>query len=201
MNKLIESIQKVTVEFATDFATAIVAAIVDSNFRDLLEANGASTSPRAHATSAAPRKAKVPSKSKPGKSGRMARRSPEQIAEAVASIQSLLKKHPDGLRAEQIREELGLDKRELPRLLQNGVGDGAFKVLHGVKRSTTYGIKGGKTKKTVAAAAPKRKAPKKAKKTAVKKPKKAKKAKKTVKVGHGQRVGQNGAATVAPASA
>ena len=85
--------------------------------------------------------------------------------------------------------------RPIPRVLQHGVNGGAFKVLHGVKRSTTYGVKSGKAKKT-AAAAPKRKAPKKAKKTAAKK---AKKAKKTVKVA--KRVGQNGvAAVVVPAS-
>jgi len=196
MNKLIESIQTITADFATEFATAIVGAIVDSNLRDLIEANGASagSGPSRRASreaSPAPRVAKV----KSGKSGRLARRTPEQIAEAAEAIASLLRKHPDGLRAEQIREELGLDKREIPRVLQHGVNGGAFKVLHGVKRSTTYGVKSGKAKKT-AAAAPKRKAPKKAKKTAAKK---AKKAKKTVKVA--KRVGQNGvAAVVVPAS-
>jgi hypothetical protein len=52
------------------------------------------------------------------KGGRLARRSLEDIAKTLASIVSLLKGKKAGLRSEQIRAALKLDKREMPRVLK-----------------------------------------------------------------------------------
>ena len=50
---------------------------------------------------------------------------------------ALVTKHKDGLRAEQIRVQLGMQAKELPRVMKEGV---ATKVLKskGQKRATTY---------------------------------------------------------------
>jgi hypothetical protein len=82
-------------------------------------------------------RAKAP-ESKPA---RLVRRTPEQIAAVAADITALLRKCPKGLRAEEIRDKLGLDRRELPRVLQQAVKDKQIKVLGGQKRSTVYGMR------------------------------------------------------------
>jgi hypothetical protein len=69
--------------------------------------------------------------------GRLARRSPEQIAKAVERVVALVKKSKDGLRSEQIRAELKLDKRELPRVLGEGLTKKVLK-SKGQKRATRY---------------------------------------------------------------
>jgi hypothetical protein len=69
--------------------------------------------------------------------GRHARRSKEDIAEALARIVALVKQHKEGLRGERIREQLGMQSKEMPRVLKEGL---ASKVLRakGRKRATTY---------------------------------------------------------------
>ena len=71
------------------------------------------------------------------KSGRLPRRTREDIAKALASVVALVKTKKSGLRSEQIQKALKLDKREMPRVLHEGV---AKKVLKkkGQKRATTY---------------------------------------------------------------
>ncbi|MGH7295835.1 MAG: hypothetical protein ACRELB_12910 [Polyangiaceae bacterium] len=67
--------------------------------------------------------------------GRLARRGPEDIAKTLGLVVAALKTSP--LRAEEIQKLLKLDKRELPRVLREGL---ATKKLRkkGQKRSTTY---------------------------------------------------------------
>jgi len=74
---------------------------------------------------------------KPAKPGRLPRRSPAEIAKALAKVVALVKSDTGGLRAEQIRERLGMTPNEMPRVLKEGL---AKKVLKskGAKRSTTY---------------------------------------------------------------
>jgi hypothetical protein len=69
--------------------------------------------------------------------GRLPRRSADEIARALAKVVALVKSDTGGLRAEQIRERLGMESKEMPRVLKEGL---AKKVLKskGVKRSTTY---------------------------------------------------------------
>lgn len=78
--------------------------------------------------------------------GRLARRSVEDIGSVVTSIVSLLQSHPEGLRAEQIRGALGLDAKELPRPLADGLAAGTIS-KQGQKRATTYFAAGGKKRR------------------------------------------------------
>jgi hypothetical protein len=82
------------------------------------------------------KKAPAPTK-KAAKAGRLPRRSPADIANALAKVVALVKSDAGGLRAEQIRERLGMGSKEMPRVLKEGL---AKKVLKskGAKRSTTY---------------------------------------------------------------
>jgi len=100
--------------------------------------------PKAAAPKAAAPKAAAP-KAKKTATGRLARRSVEDIGGVVTSIVSLLEQHSDGLRAEQIRGALGLDAKELPRPLADGLAAGTI-TKTGQKRATTY-FAGGKGKK------------------------------------------------------
>lgn len=93
----------------------------------------------------APKVAKPP-KAKKSATGRLARRSVEDISGVVDSIVALLGQHSDGLRAEQIRGALGLDAKELPRPLADGLAAGTI-TKTGQKRATTYFAGGGKKKK------------------------------------------------------
>jgi hypothetical protein len=70
-------------------------------------------------------------------SGRLARRSPAEIAEALSNIVDLVRSVKGGLRAEQIRARLGMESKEMPRVLKEGLAKKALK-SKGQKRSTTY---------------------------------------------------------------
>jgi hypothetical protein len=121
---------------ASSFASDVLRAIQGSSLEELLgEARngkrGPGRPPRTQAdaeVAAAPRARKV---------GRLARRTPEQIAKSVDLVSKLVKSHPKGMRAEEIRKALGLDAREMPRILKEGI---ATKKLtsKGQKRATTY---------------------------------------------------------------
>jgi hypothetical protein len=53
------------------------------------------------------------------------------------NVLSLVRKNKEGLRAEQIRAELGLQSKELPRILKEGLTKKKLKAK-GQKRATTY---------------------------------------------------------------
>jgi len=65
------------------------------------------------------------------------RRSRSDIGDAVDAIVALLRRHPEGLRAEQIRAELGLASKELPRPIAEGLLTRRLRKT-GRKRATTY---------------------------------------------------------------
>jgi hypothetical protein len=120
---------------AASFANAVLAAIRAASLEELLAESGAS---RGRATHLKAPPAAVAARTSPRKpSGRLPRRSPAQIAKTVDRVVGLVKKHKDGLRAEQIRVELGLLAKEMPRVLKDGL---AAKKLSakGQKRATTY---------------------------------------------------------------
>jgi hypothetical protein len=125
-------------DLAASFADSVLAAIRSASLEDLLaESHGASKAPAARPRKA-PAPAAVAARPAPAKaSGRLPRRSPEQIARALDRVVTLVKKHKEGLRAEQIRTELGLLSKEMPRILKEAV---AAKKLttKGQKRATTY---------------------------------------------------------------
>jgi hypothetical protein len=87
------------------------------------------------ATATRPKAVTAPKKT--AKGGRLRRRSPGEIAKALAAVVALVKKNPKGLRAEQIRDRLKMEAKEMPRVLQEGLGKRALK-RKGQKRSTTY---------------------------------------------------------------
>jgi hypothetical protein len=121
---------RTTIErLASDFAGSVIEALRSASIDELMElTNHRRRAPEASAPA---------SRARRGKGGRLGRRSPTEIASMVDSIVSLLQKHPDGLRAEQIREALGCEAKELPRPLADGVEAGRL-TKTGQKRATTY---------------------------------------------------------------
>ena len=117
-------------DLANTFAASVLLALRRVALEDLLGETGQErrSSPRGARRSAA-----VPRR----KGGRLARRSPEDVAKTLASIVSLLKGKKAGLRSEQIRAALKLDKREIPRVLKMGLAKKAIRAK-GKKRATTY---------------------------------------------------------------
>jgi transcriptional regulator with XRE-family HTH domain len=121
-----------------DLASTFVAGVLDSirgaNLEDLLgEASIARRGPgRPKATpEGSTASARVT------RSGRLKRRSREEIAKALDEVIALVKKHKSGLRAEQIRAQLKMDRKEMPRVLQEGLSTKKLK-SKGQKRATTY---------------------------------------------------------------
>ncbi|MBX3234317.1 MAG: hypothetical protein KIT84_21630 [Labilithrix sp.] len=93
----------------------------------------AAAAPAASAPAAAPAKRR----GVVGRPGRLGRRSMADISKVIDDIAALLQKHPGGLRAEEIRRELGVQSKELPRPLADGLAAGRFS-KQGQKRATTY---------------------------------------------------------------
>jgi hypothetical protein len=70
-------------------------------------------------------------------SRRLARRSSEDIEKQLARVVTLVKAQKAGLRAEQIRAKLGMQSKEMPRVLKEGLTNKALK-SKGQRRATTY---------------------------------------------------------------
>ena len=77
-----------------------------------------------------------------GRGGRLGRRSAGDITKMVESIVDLLARSAAGMRAEQIRESLGVEAKELPRPLAEAISSGRI-TKSGQKRATTYFAGGG----------------------------------------------------------
>jgi hypothetical protein len=109
-------------DLASEFTDAILDAIRAASLDELqgLEPGGT--------TAGRPRMAKP---------GRLARRSAEDIAKALDMVVGLVKKTKNGLRAEDIRLALGLDVREMARVLKEGIAKKRLEAT-GQKRATTY---------------------------------------------------------------
>jgi len=123
-------------QLASSFASDVLSAIRGASLEDLLsESSGgrsnvdASLSPRGGAIGARAGRGR--------RGGRLRRRSLGDIAQVVETIVELLKRSPGGLRAEQIRERLGLLAKELPRPLKEALSSGKVSKT-GQKRATTY---------------------------------------------------------------
>jgi hypothetical protein len=123
-------------ELAKSFSAGVLDAIRGASLEELLsESSGErSTAPsrvppvRSAAPSAGPTRRR---------SGRLPRRSAGDIAQALDAIVGLLKDNAAGLRAEQIRQKLGLQAKELPRPLKEGLDARRLSKV-GRKRATTY---------------------------------------------------------------
>jgi hypothetical protein len=129
-------------ELAASFSAGVLDAVRGASLEELLsESSGGKSraparapvrraAPVVHAAPAAP---PAPRR----KPGRLPRRSAGDISQAVDKIVGLLADHPAGLRAEQIRQKLGLQAKELPRPLKEGLDGGRLSKV-GRKRATTY---------------------------------------------------------------
>jgi hypothetical protein len=117
---------------ASSFADGVLQAIRSASIEDLQAESGGrprrgggttagNPGPRARAT----------------KSGRLARRSEAEILKAVEQVLALVKKNKAGLRAEQIKTALGLQAKEMPRILKTAVAGKKLK-KKGQKRATVY---------------------------------------------------------------
>jgi hypothetical protein len=122
-------------ELASSFASSVLDAIRGSSVDELVtESSGTSSR-------GAPRTVeRAPVARSRRRGGRLPRRSEGDIANVIEQIAGLLRQRKGGLRAEQIREELGLLAKELPRPLKEGLDVGRFH-KSGQKRATTYFIK------------------------------------------------------------
>lgn len=72
-----------------------------------------------------------------GRGGRLGRRTADDIGKMVDGIVDLLARSSGGLRAEQIREALNVEAKELPRPLADALKAGRI-TKSGQKRATTY---------------------------------------------------------------
>jgi hypothetical protein len=142
-------------DLAASFSAAVLGAIRGSSLEELLSgpsrgkaaAVPSRPSPRASNVAAvkvptaapAPTPATVVRARKAG--GRLPRRSAGDISKVLDQIVGLLKHSASGLRAEEIRQKLDLEPKELPRPLKEGVAAGRLSKV-GQKRATTYSAAG-----------------------------------------------------------
>jgi|SRR6516162_2358999 hypothetical protein len=118
----------------SSFVDSVLDAVKSSSLQEILDGSGANRAgPRAAKGALAPRAARVPV----ARSGRLPRRSAEDIAKTLEVVVSLLGSRKNGLRAEQIRTELNMQAKELPRILKEGLGRKKIRAV-GQKRATTY---------------------------------------------------------------
>jgi hypothetical protein len=122
-------------DLAQSFADEVIAALRGASLDDLLSRGGA----RPFAARAIEHARDQQARPRPvtKKPGRLQRRSPEEIARAVDLVAKLVRSRPKGMRAEEIRKTLGLDVREMPRVLKDGLAKKKLRAK-GRKRATTY---------------------------------------------------------------
>jgi hypothetical protein len=125
---------------AASFASEVLRAIQGTSLENLLDEvrNGArGTTPGAGrpAFSSAPSPPSVP---RDTRGGRLQRRSADDIARMLDRIVGLLKQNKRaGLRAEQIKSQLNMQAKELPRPLAEGLKARKLRKT-GAKRATVY---------------------------------------------------------------
>jgi hypothetical protein len=129
-------------DLTSSFSARVLDAIRGASLEELLSDSAG----RAHRGSARSALASLPvappaAGASRRRSGRLSRRSAGDIARAIDRIAGLLKDNPKGLRAEEIRQRLGLQAKELPRPIKEGLEAGRF-AKAGQKRATTYFARG-----------------------------------------------------------
>jgi hypothetical protein len=129
---------------ASSFASAVLNAIKGASLDELVRESGRAPRrgpgrPRGGTGTGNPgggAHASAPT-AKKTKGGRLARRSPADIARALDAVVILVRKNKEGLRSEEIRKALKLDVREVPRVLKEGLSKKKLR-SKGQKRATTY---------------------------------------------------------------
>lgn len=136
MSSLKDSIARL----AESFATQVLTAIRSASFEDIAVLSGGGGGGAARggrggrpAAAAAPR---APSGRRPGRPPKI------DVAGLAGKVTELLAGKSDGLRAEQIREALGVAKNQLVKVITQGLAEGTLKKT-GEKRATKYFAGGG----------------------------------------------------------
>jgi hypothetical protein len=134
-------------ELASEFAMSIISALRGASIDELTAVSGAGGRRPASARRAAPAATRAQPEArsasggrangKRGRVGRLGRRSAADIGRMIDDIVALVEKHPEGLRAEQIRASLDCQAKELPRPLADALEAGRLS-KSGQKRATTY---------------------------------------------------------------
>ncbi|HTB73072.1 MAG TPA: hypothetical protein VK762_07500 [Polyangiaceae bacterium] len=124
---------------AASFANQIMASLRGASLHDLVgKTDGGrvvGNGRRARGGGGQPDPLVVPTK--PRKPGRLPRRSAEEIAATLNKIVLLVKTQKNGMRAEEIRSKLGMQAKEMPRILKEGLSKKKL-TSKGNKRATTY---------------------------------------------------------------
>jgi len=140
MSNLRSTIEHLASQFASSVLDALRGASLDE-LADISRSSGSASRgrPRAAASSSSAEIETAPpaARGRRGRSGRLGRRSAGDIAKMVELIVDTLTRNADGLRAEQIREALGVEAKELPRPLAEAISSGRI-TKSGQKRATTY---------------------------------------------------------------
>jgi len=141
MSNLRNAIEALASQFAASVLDALRSASIDE-LADVAGTGGARRGPGRprsterdggdRAASAAPRR-----NARAGRGGRLGRRTAADIGRMVESIVGVLQKAGEGMRAEQIREVLHVEAKELPRPLAEAIASGQI-TKSGQKRATTY---------------------------------------------------------------
>jgi hypothetical protein len=122
---------------ASQFAQGVLDAIRSASLDDILTETGGGGRRARASVAVSPSAAAVRRRG-----DRLPRRSASDIAETVDAIVALLASKPQGLRAEKIRAELGLEAKELPRPISEALRSHRI-TKKGQKRATTYFAKAG----------------------------------------------------------
>ncbi len=132
---------------ASQFAGSIIEALRSASMNELLDVAGGTVRRGRPRAGAGDTVSSTPSPRR-GRGGRLGRRTAADIGRMIESIVDALQKSSSGLRAEQIREALGVEAKELPRPLADAIMQGRI-TKSGQKRATTYfaGGEGGASKR------------------------------------------------------
>ncbi len=131
------SLQDTIARLAQQFASQVLTAIRTASLDDITAVAGGRTRTSVAAAPTAQPRAAAGARNVRAASGGRRRRSKDDIDALGGRIVSLLGSHSTGLRAEQIRTELNVPRKELPRALAAIVDSGAAR-KEGQKRATTY---------------------------------------------------------------
>ncbi len=137
MSNLHHTINALASEFAHALLRSLRGASLEEILTEVTHSGGAAPRRRGRpagggASHAAPAAA-APRK----RGGRLHRRSATDITTVAGKILTLLQTHKNGLRAEEIRTKLDLDRREIPRPLAEALKKKMIS-KKGKKRATTY---------------------------------------------------------------
>jgi len=137
------SLQSKLTELAQAFAGSVLAAVRSVSLDELLAGTHRGARSETHVGNGAKAPVEEAAPKRPARAraasptGRLPRRSADDIAAALDQVIALVKKHREGLRAEQIRTELRMQAKEMPRVLKEGLAKKKLKAK-GQKRATTY---------------------------------------------------------------